>query len=179
MDGAVFCRRHARLNATAALDEFQMDTLRPDVDNRSPSLVDYVANALEPTLVPLLRGLCRPGSNDQLAEERLQWIRPPGGGGRRWERGWKIFDHTGVIAKVTIEVDESRDPEVDVRVGLTVVAQAVPPWIDRRRRGLPPLSAAEDAQVRESFYSALLAAAVPQIEGEVRMTQSQGWAPLR
>ena len=179
LDGAVVCRRHARLSASPTDDEFQTEDLRPDVDNRSPSLVDYVANALEPRLVGLLQSLCRPGSNDHVAEERLRWIRPPGGGGRRWERGWKIYDHTGVIVKGAIEADESRDPEVGLRVGLTTGAQAVPPWIDRRRRGLPPLPPDEDAEVRENFYSGLLAAAWPLIEAEVRLANGQGWPPLR
>lgn len=174
LNGAPFCRRHGRLSS--GVDEFQTETLRPDINNRSPSLVDFVADALEPRVVAQLQSLCRPGSNDQVAEERLRWVRPQGGGARRWDRGWKVYDHTGVIVKVTIEVDEGSDPEVGVRVGLITVAQAIPPWIDRRRRGLPALPADEDARVRESFYSGLWMAALPYIEEEVRLAHSQPWS---
>jgi len=74
---------------------------------------------------------------------------------RRWERSWKLVDHTGVAIKVSIEVDEPTDPEVSVRVANNVVAKGVPPWIEHRRRNeeVPePLDASE----RQQFYEFLV-----------------------
>ncbi len=155
VSGLPHCRRHARITASAASDEFQGGQALPDLENRSPSLADYVGDALEPRILAFLVGLRRPGSYDQVAAEPVHVIHPTAGGARRWDRTWKLYDHTGVQAKVSVEVDESRDPEVLVRVGRHVVSQAVPPWIERRRQGLPPLAPSDDSAQRERFYAAL------------------------
>ena len=170
--GQVLCRRHSSLFAVATGDEFQPNQVLPDLDNRSPSLANFIGDVLEPGVLELLRGLCRPGSNDQVAAEPLQVIHPAGGGGRRWDRIWKLYDHTGVIVKVAVEVDEGRDPEVDVKVGRHVVACGVPPWIARRRQGLPASDPSEDAVERERFYAMLLADVAPRVISEVEQSRS-------
>jgi hypothetical protein len=172
MEGRAFCRRHARLYASAGAGEFQMGQSLPDLDNRSPSLADYVGDALEPRVLQFLWSLCRPGTNDQVGSEPLQVVHPAGGGSRRWDRTWKIYDHTGVIVQVTVEADETRDPEVDVKVGTNTVGQGVPPWIARRRQGLLPLGAAADAEERVLFYASLWQAAPAQIVLEVAQSRS-------
>lgn len=172
MTAHVLCRRHSRLFAVAAGDEFQPNQAFPDLDNRSPSLADFIGDALEPRVLELLRGLCRPGSNEQVAAESLQVIHPAGGGARRWDRTWKLYDHTGVMVKVAVEVDESRDPEVDVKVGRHVVGRGVPPWIARRHEGLPATAPSEDAIERERFYAMLLADVAPQVIAEVEQSRS-------
>ena len=172
IEGRAFCRRHARLFASAATGEFQMGQALPDLDNRSPSLADYVGDALEPRVLGLLQSLCRPGTNDQVTAEPLRVFHPASGGARRWDRSWKIFDHTGVIVQVAVEADEGRDPEVAVKVGRNVVGQGVPPWIARRRQGLPPLPPAQDAADRERFYAALWQAAPPLVIAEVEQSRS-------
>jgi len=171
VEGRVFCRRHARLFAAVG-GEFQMVQALPDLDNRSPSLADYVGDVLEPRVLELLWGLCRPGTNDQVAAEPLRVVHPTAGGARRWVRTWKMFDHTGVIVQVGVEVDEGRDPEVDIKVGRNLVGQAIPPWIDRRRQGLPALPPDEDAAERQRFYDGLWAGAPPQIIAEVEQSRN-------
>jgi hypothetical protein len=166
-----YCRRHARLVTSVMAGEFQMMQALPDLDNRSPSLADYIGDALEPRVLELLWGLCRPGTNDQVASEPLRVVHPIGGGAPRWDRSWKIFDHTGVIVQVTVEVDEGRDPEVDVKVGRHVVGQGVPPWIERHRQALPSLDPAQDAREREAFYAAIWAGAPPRIITEVEQSR--------
>jgi hypothetical protein len=99
-------------------------------------------------------------------------VHPTGGGSRRWDRTWKIYDHTGVIVQVMVEADESRDPAVDLKVGRNTVGEAVPPWIARRRQGLPALAAGADAEERECFYAALWQAAPTQIILEVEQSRS-------
>jgi hypothetical protein len=172
MEGRAFCRRHARLSASADAGEFQMTQSLPDLDNRSPSLADYVGDALEPRVMEFLWSICRPGTNDQVAAEPLRVVHPAGGGTRRWDRTWKIYDHTGVIVHVTVEADESRDPEVDLKIGRNLIGQGVPPWIERRRQGLPPLGAAADAEDRERFYASIWQAAPAQILLEVEQSRS-------
>jgi hypothetical protein len=172
VEGQAFCRRHARIFAAAMGGEFQMGQALPDLDNRSPSLADYVGDVLEPAVLQLLQSLCRPGSNDQVAAEPLRVVHPTSGGARRWDRSWKIFDHTGVIVQVVVEVDESRDPEVVVKVGRNQVGQGVPPWIARRRQGLPALPPAQDAEERERFYASLWEAAPARIYAEVQQSRS-------
>jgi hypothetical protein len=172
MEGRAFCRRHARLFASAGAGEFQIEQALPDLDNRSPSLADYVGDALEPRVLQFLWSLCRPGTNDQVGSEPLRVVHPAGGGTRRWDRTWKIYDHTGVIVQVAVETDESRDPEVDLKVGRNVIGQGVPPWIARRRQALPPLGPAADAEDRERFYAALWQAAPAQILLEVEQSHN-------
>ncbi len=150
-----YCRRHCRISATSPDDEFQTAQSLPDLDNRSPSLADHVGGVLEPRILALLNQLRRPGTGDMVSAEPVHVIHPTTGGARRWDRTWKLYDHTGVHANISVEVDESCDPEVWVRVGRNVVSQGVPPWIERRQHGLPPLSGAEDAEAREHFYNAL------------------------
>jgi hypothetical protein len=172
VDGRAFCRRHARLITAASADEFQMGQALPDLDNRSPSLADYVGDALEPRVLQLLESLCRPGTNDQVTAEPLRVVHPTSGGARRWVRGWKLFDHTGITVQVAVEADESRDPEVCVKVGRSQVGQGVPPWIVRRRQVVPPLPPAEDAAERERFYASLWEAGPARVFTEVELSRS-------
>jgi hypothetical protein len=172
MEDRAFCRRHARLFGSAGAGEFQIEQSLPDLDNRSPSLADYVGDALEPRVLQFLWSLCLPGTNDQVASEPLRVVHPTSGGTRRWDRSWKIYDHTGVIVQVPVEADESRDPDVDLKVGRNIVGQGVPPWIARRRQGLPALGAAADAEERERFYAYLWQAAPAQIVVEVEQSRN-------
>jgi hypothetical protein len=162
-----FCRRHAGVPAAVQHGEFLADRGLPDTGNRSPSLVIYIGHALEPAILNLLHGLLRPGTADQVGTEAVHPIRPAAGG-RRWVRNWQIYDHTGVVAKITVEVDEATDPEVVVRVGRHAVASVVPPWIERRYQGLPPLSADEDHFERDRFYAFLMERIAPAVVAEVR-----------
>jgi hypothetical protein len=172
VEDRAFCRRHARLFGSAGAGEFQLEQSLPDLDNRSPSLADYVGDALEPRVLQFLWSLCLPGTNDQVASEPLRVVHPTSGGTRRWDRTWKIYDHTGVIVQVTVEADESRDPEVDLKVGRNIVGQGVPPWIARRRQGLPALGEDADAEERERFYAYLWQAAPAQIVVEVEQSRN-------
>jgi hypothetical protein len=164
--GRAYCRRHSRITAASLADEYSTPNL-PDLDNRSPSLADYCGDALEPRVMGFLRDLRRPGSGDRVGAEPLRVVQPAGGGSRCWERAWKLYDHTGVHARVAVEVDESHDPEVWIRVGRQLVARAVPPWISRRRDGLTPLDDHADAELRERFYASLWGMAVPHLVAEL------------
>ncbi len=173
VNGRPFCRRHAHtLTATSGHAEFNIDAPVPDLDNRSPSLADYVGDALESRVIALLEGLRRPGSYEQVGAEPVRPVHSASGGARHWGRAWKLYDHTGVQTSISVEVEEEHDPEVIVRVGRNIVSQAIPPWIDRRLHGLPELSAAEDAEAREQFYAALWAPVAERVTADLESTRS-------
>lgn len=170
MNGAPYCRRHARLHGAIPAGSFLADRGLPDVDNRAPSLVNWIGDALDPSLMALLESLRRPGTADEVGTEPVHHVRPADGR-LRWDRAWKLFDHTGILAKVTVEIEEARDPEVDVRVGRQLVVSTVPPWIARRRRGEPALDEAADHAEREQFYRDIYEKIVPLVVSEVGRTR--------
>lgn len=69
----------------------------------------------------------------------------------RWERSWRLVEHTGPVLNVTLHVAEDDDSLVHVRVGCEAVAGGVPPWIARRRDG-QDVEAAIDISQRQLFY---------------------------
>ena len=153
-EGFPYCRRHARLMASLPKDELIADRGRPDVDNRSPSLAVWVGDALDSAMVRLLESIRPPESAQQIESEPLHLVRPTDGS-RHWHRAWKLFDHTGTLIKVTVDIDEAKESEITVRVGGKIVAQSVPPWIARRRAGQPPIAEDDDQRERQEFYQYL------------------------
>jgi hypothetical protein len=148
-DGYAFCRRHAGTVRAIGLDVVPR-ALAPDLDNRAPSLVNWVCNGLDERMRAFLIELIPRGSPDELGEERVHLIRAAEGK-RRWDRSWKVFNHTGVTVKITVSVDEADDTTVIVRDGQRALVKAVPPWIDRRIRTLS-VSEGQDEEERRIFY---------------------------
>jgi len=148
IDGAVFCRRHA--GTLRALGEKGQERFGlPDVDNRGPSLVNWIARDLDDRVRALLESVARPGETVVVEPEVTMAYdveRRP-----RWERSWKLVEHTGLVLKVTINVHQHEDALVTVRVGREMVAKGIPPWIVRRRDGDRLPESAERAQ-RQLFY---------------------------
>ncbi len=146
--GLPYCRRHG--STILALGRNAKDPLtHPDVSNRAPSLVNWVANDLDAPTREILTRLAREGErvlSDQEVTLVHDQYRTP-----RWERSWRLVDHTGVIVKITVMVSDEDDALVRVRVGSDDVVRAVPPWIERRRRGLQTTPDV-DASQRRIFY---------------------------
>jgi hypothetical protein len=123
-----------------------------DVDDRAPSLVNWIANDLDKDVRTLLADAAHPGE-DVLTDGFVQLTRDKLRRGR-WERSWRIVDHTGLVLKVGIYTDEGDDSLVHVRVGDLLVAEGVPPWIASRQEGdesTPPVEISR----RQEFYSSL------------------------
>lgn len=147
LDGVAYCRRHA--GTVQAIGDLATQMVgRPDVDDRKPSLVNWIARDLDSTIREMLTRAMRPGEK-VLADSVVRLTR---NGLRRvrWERSWRIVDHTGVVLKVVIHMSED-DEGVHVGVGNELAADAVPPWI-ARRRGDADVEAAIDISQRERFY---------------------------
>ncbi len=161
--GVVYCRRHA--GVVGALNTTEQ-AIMPDLENRAPSLVNWVGRDVEQVIRDLVTGY-----RDRLGTERmiadpvhLVFLGPERA--RVWERSWKLVDHTGWSLRVALEVDEVRDTEVAVRVGRNVVARMTPPWIEARQRG-ELVSVEDDAAHRAEFYRGIAAQVASAIEHEI------------
>ena len=148
---AVYCRRHASVMA-AFLTLPEEDRKRPDLDNRAPSLLEYVARRLHQPVVQMLqaRGAESPGSS--IVVDALHMTMAGTARIRGWEHRWRLLDHTGPLATIGIRVDEDTDSLVQVKVDGAVVHTAEPPWIAARTAG----SDEEDAARREAYEQALI-----------------------
>jgi hypothetical protein len=148
LGGSTYCRRHA--GTVQAIGELSHDPSgHPDVDDRAPSLVDWIGRDIDRDIRTLLARAARPGESvisDNVARRAHDFHR-----NARWERSWRLVEHTGPVLNVTLHVAEDDDSLVHVRVGCEAVAGGVPPWIARRRDG-QDVEAAIDISQRQLFY---------------------------
>ena len=163
LGGHVYCRRHAGVMRALAGGDGSM----PDLENRAPSLVNWVSRDLEDVVQEIVKGYRSELGTDRLISDPVHLVHLGPERLRIWERSWKLIDHTGWGLRVALEVDEARDTEVAVRVGRNIVTRVTPPWIQARLRG-EPLSAEEDAAQREQFYRSLTETLATAIEAELR-----------
>lgn len=163
VSGTVYCRRHAGVVGALQSGEGSM----PDLENRAPSLVNWVSRDVEQVIQDIVAGYREQLGSDRLLTEpvHLTFLGPERL--RVWERSWKLVDHTGWSVRVALEVEEERDTEVAVRVGRNVVARVVPPWIAARQRG-ELLPADVDRAQRQDFYRSLTATVTAAIEDELQ-----------
>jgi hypothetical protein len=157
--GVTYCRRHA--GTVQAIGELAGNSSGlPDISDRGPGLINWIARDLDKDIRTLLARSCRPGESlvvdDAVRLAHDHWRRA------RWERSWRIVEHTGPVLAVTVQMSEEDDSRVHVRVGAEMVSDTVPPWIARRSQGVE-VEAAIDISQRQLFYQLLeenIAAAV-------------------
>ena len=148
VDDGNYCRRHGgTMRALGAKGRARAGL--PDVDNRGPSLVQHVANTLEPHIAQALAAVARP-HEQVIADREVSKAFDPDRSSR-WERAWRLVDGTGVVIKVAVIVAESRPTVVAVRVGSHIVFEEVPPWIASRQNQEQASEEQEEAARRE-FY---------------------------
>jgi hypothetical protein len=129
------CRRHARIIQALAPHGLRSAVPAPDLSNRSPSLVAFLGEGLDRGVRDLLGEVVRAARGESLGEDAL--IAVVGRhGSRRWVQGWKVYDSTGPLLRVSVEVDEERDPEFALRLNGRAILRCVPPWIEARAAGL-------------------------------------------
>ena len=146
--GVVYCRRHA--GTISAFGEAAERGGLPELENRGPSLVSWVADEISPDVEEILRGVARRG--ETVKTDREVAVIFDHNRKRRWERSWKLIEPTGISIKVGLSVgEEGDDALIDVRVGSNVIARGVPPWIARRRAGLG-VAGQVDRDQRELFH---------------------------
>jgi hypothetical protein len=144
-----FCPRHAGIMAALTLAS-QKGHL-PDLHNRAPSLAAWIGNDIDSRIRQILTQLVNESDGETLIVEPVGYVYGMTDKSHRWERSWKLANSTGVTVKVSVDVDESQDTVVRVRVGGRVVDQMVPPWIQHHMNGVmvPP---EQEASERNEFY---------------------------
>jgi hypothetical protein len=140
LDGVTYCRRHASTVQAIDTPSGHANDVA-DVDDRAPSLVNWIANDLDVDVRKLLADAALPGEN-VLTDGFVQLTRDK-------------VDHTGLVLKVGIYTDEGDDSLVHVRVGDRPVAEGVPPWIASRQQGDESTPSVEISR-RQQFYTSLV-----------------------
>ncbi|MFN2582494.1 MAG: hypothetical protein ABR498_07120 [Candidatus Dormibacteria bacterium] len=147
--GRQYCRRHA--NLVEQLCGVPAAGGWPDVDNRAASLTGWIGRELDGVVSELFTEVVPPGGA-RLVNEPVRLVLTPRGSSRRWQRSWKLVDHTGVLNKVAIEVDESNDSDVLARVDTELIGHGVPPWIEQRHFAG---TGGVDEQARRTYVNAI------------------------
>jgi hypothetical protein len=157
--GVSYCRRHA--GTVRAIGQLAADPNgRPDLNDRTPSLVNWIARDLDQHIRTLLAGTAREG--EQVVADEAVRLSRDSNRNLRWERSWRLVESTGLVLKITVHVSEENDALVRINVGSEMVADGIPPWIARRRMG-EEVDVAIDVAQRKLFYTYLeesIAAAV-------------------
>ena len=146
------CRRHASLSRALAPAEFRGELPAPDLDNRAPSLAFYLRDALDQRVRQLLDEVTRTSEGEVVGIEPLTLV-VPRPGSRRWTSGWKLYDGTGPLLRIGVEVEEASDPECSVRLNGRVILRCVPPWIEARGSAAATPGGTDQ---REGFYAAVV-----------------------
>jgi hypothetical protein len=123
--GKPYCRRHATV--IEALDGESAVGGLPDLATRAASLAGWMGRELEAPVRGVLQSVAA-GEGARVISEPLRPALTPGAG-RRWQRAWTLADDSGVLNRVSVEVEEHDDSEVIVRVDGKVIGQGIPPWI--------------------------------------------------
>ena len=158
--GISYCRRHA--GTVQAIGELAKDPNGfPDLNDRAPSLVNWIARDLDQSIRRLLGRAARTGES-VIVDESVRLAHDPARKAR-WERSWRIVEHTGLVLKVTVHMSEDNESLVHVRVGTEMVADGVPP-VDRaplaRATRSRPRSTSRSASSSTSFLEENISAAV-------------------
>ena len=124
----------------------------PDVSDRAASLVNWIARDLDGSIRTSLKRAARAGES-VVADDYVHLVRDQTREAR-WERGWRIVDHTGLVLKVTLFVNESNDSLVYIRLGEIIMASGTPPWIGNRSAGASAEASIDLAQ-RQTFYESI------------------------
>jgi hypothetical protein len=151
VDGATYCRRHAGTVQAVGTPEGNPGG-NPDLNDRAPSLVNWIARDLDKAVRANLNKIARPGETI-IADEHVHLARDQIRR-TRWSRSWRLIDHTGLVLKVTVYTNDDDDSTVHILVGGVTVPCGVPPWIARRKEGAD-VDAAVDISQRLVFSQAL------------------------
>jgi len=157
VEGHTYCRRHAGVVTSLPTAESSLVAPLPDLDNRAPSLVGWMARELDQGIWGILLRELDTDSGAQLVADPVTLVFSGVDRRRAWERAWKLVTHTGIVQRVSIQVAEYADTEVVVKVGDNVVDRLTPPWITQRNRA-NPISAEADHQQRDDFNTRVLEA---------------------
>lgn len=164
IEGVPYCRRHA--STVRAIGVLASDPNgRPDVNDRTPSLVNWISRELDGHIRQQLEATAKEG--ESVVADDVVHLSRDSNRNLRWERSWRLVEHTGLVLKISINVSEENDALVRIIVGSEMVADGIPPWIARRRMG-EDVDVAIDVAQRQLFYQYLqesIAKAVAEFRG--------------
>jgi hypothetical protein len=165
--GVPYCRRHA--STVRAIGPLATDPNgRPDLNDRTPSLVNWISKELDTHIRAQLEAAAMEGES-VVADDAVHLSRDYNRN-LRWERSWRLIENTGLVLKIVISVSEENDALVRINVGSEMVADGIPPWIARRRMG-EDVDVAIDVAQRQLFYQYMqesIARAVTEFRGSGR-----------
>ena len=153
----VYCRRHAGVVSALPAADSSLVVPLPDLENRAPSLVGWVSRQIDADVWRLLLGELDNRTGGQLIADPVVLVFTGMQRSRAWERAWKLLTHAGVNVRVSLIVEEAADDEVIVKVGTTVAARLVPPWITHRKNG-EHIDDEQDSRERAQFNEQVLQA---------------------
>jgi hypothetical protein len=151
----VYCRRHAGVVRAVPMGPMEPSSVLPDLDNRAPSLVNWVSNEVDAEVQRLLLQELGPSGGAELMVDPVVLVFVGIDRSRAWERSWKLVGHTGTLRKVSLTVEEDADTEVAVKIGANVVDRLVPPWIGQRNDP-NVLTPADERRRRDRFNEQVL-----------------------
>jgi hypothetical protein len=164
IQGAPYCRRHA--STVRAIGPLASDPNgRPDLNDRTPSLVNWISRELDEHIRTQLEAAA--GEGETVVADEVVHLSRDQNRNLRWERSWRLVEHTGLVLRVSINVSEENDSLVRINVGSEMVADGIPPWIARRRMG-DDVDVSIDVAQRQLFYRYLedsIARAVAEFRG--------------
>jgi len=168
MDGQVLCRRHAGIVSALPKDNPTSAPL-PDLENRAPSLVSWIARELDADIRALLLDRVTSSTGAQLIADPVYLIFVGADRIRTWERAWKLATHTGTSLRVALLVDEEADTQIGVKIGASVIARETPPWILQRPEGslLPP---DQDSRLRQEFNAHLVSTISQGLDHDMKLS---------
>ena len=144
----IYCRRHAGIIQALGPDHVGM--AMPDLENRAPSLANWVGRDLDTPIRTLL---------ETHFPNRPMHVSSVVNGGslreRTWGRSWKLVSGNGVDLSVNVSVPEADDSVVRVIYDGRVLVELTPPWIEARRHGVT-LDAESDGVARRRFYALII-----------------------
>lgn len=146
--GGIYCRRHAGI--INALGPNHANMTLPDIDNRAPSLANWVSRDLDTPIRDLLEQEF-PG-HDMTVTTVVSGGSPRE---RTWGRSWKLISWNGVDFSINVHVPEADDCLVRVIYDGRLIAELTPPWIEARRHGVTP-DPQTDAEARRRFYALIV-----------------------
>jgi hypothetical protein len=147
--GTIYCRRHAGI--IQALGPNHAELALPDLENRAPSLANWVARELDGPIRALLE--------THFPGHEMNVTPVVNGGGvrdRTWGRSWKLISENGIDLSINVSVPQADDSLVRVIFDGRVLLELTPPWIEARRHNMK-LDPQTDSEARRRFHELILA----------------------
>jgi hypothetical protein len=148
-DGS-YCRRHAGIIEAVGADHAQVPL--PDLDNRAPSLANWVGRDLDAAIRTLLE-TAFPGQTMNVSGMVSAGLPRD----RSWGRSWKVISPLGIDCSVGVSVREADDRVIHVAYDGKEILAVTPPWIEARPQG-EGADVVTDQERRSRFYELVLEA---------------------